>query len=134
MLIFGIISLVTGKFTLTRNKVVYGTPARMVGLILVMPLPILVIVGVMLGFGLLAQGKQLTEAEMKQLTTTGMIIGAVVILACFVAAIAVAAAYGEPARPAAVPRDRADGRDRERRDRDYDDDLPPRRPPDERYR
>src|SRR5437879_1799730 len=57
MLIFGIIALITGKFTLTRNKVVYGVPARIIGVIMILPLPLGLLVAFVIIGALVAQGR-----------------------------------------------------------------------------
>jgi hypothetical protein len=49
MLIFGIIALVRGQFTLTRTKVVSGVPARIIGFILLLPLPLMLASGLLIG-------------------------------------------------------------------------------------
>ena len=45
-LVFGIITVATGKFTLSRNKVCYGAPARVVGVLLMLPLPVALLVSI----------------------------------------------------------------------------------------
>lgn len=127
----------TGKFTLSRSKVVYGTPARMVGLVLILPLPILLFLGVMLGFGMLAQGRELTQQEIDRLKVLSVVLGVTVVLGCFITALCIAAAYGEPARksrPSWPERDDEDF-DRPRRPYHADEEEPPPRgyPPDDRY-
>jgi uncharacterized oligopeptide transporter (OPT) family protein len=142
MLIFGIIALITGKFSVTRSKVVYDTPARIVGVIMMLPLPILLMLGVALGFGLLAQGRPLNQEDLDRLKTLGMILGAVVILGCFIIGMVVAFIYAEPPRKKRG-RDEEDFEedDRPRRRRqveeeDLDEERPrrPPRPPDDRFR
>jgi hypothetical protein len=44
--ILGIAALITGKITLSKNKVVLGTPARLLGLLALTPLPIVLVIGV----------------------------------------------------------------------------------------
>jgi hypothetical protein len=41
MLIFGIIAIATGKFSLNRNRVVEGTNARIVSVVLILPVPLI---------------------------------------------------------------------------------------------
>ena len=48
-LIFGIIALATGEFKLTRKRVVTGDSARMVGVMLVLPLPLSLAAGLAMG-------------------------------------------------------------------------------------
>ncbi|HVX14459.1 MAG TPA: hypothetical protein VHC22_24950 [Pirellulales bacterium] len=57
MLVFGIVTLVKGSFTVSRNRVVYGTPAYIIGAILVMVLPTIFVIGLGLGIVMAAQGQ-----------------------------------------------------------------------------
>lgn len=50
MLIFGIIALVTGKMKLSRDKVVQGPMARFLGAVGIVPLPLAMVVGFLIGF------------------------------------------------------------------------------------
>lgn len=94
MLIFGIISLVTGKFTLSRNRVVYGTPARMVGVILLLPIPITVFCAVIVIAAAAFKGNVNPEKVTSVLIPIEL--GSVVL--CLIAALTVARVYGEPKR------------------------------------
>ena len=49
MLIFGLIGLISGKLTLSKNFVLQGTRARIAGAILALPLPLALLTGVILG-------------------------------------------------------------------------------------
>ncbi len=49
MTIFGIVTLVKGKFTLSRNKIVTGPPAYAIGVLLTATLPLLLVVGLVVG-------------------------------------------------------------------------------------
>jgi hypothetical protein len=123
MLIFGIIALVTGKFSLTRSRVVQGTAARIVGAVLVLPLPLGLLVGVVMGVGLginaAKQGKQgLDQAELAKLQPKITIIEGSLIAVCFFTALGIALATAKPPK-----------KKRRRRDEDeeYDDEDRPRR-------
>lgn len=48
MLIFGIITLIRGRFLLFRTKEVRGWPARAIGVILILPMPASFSIGVLL--------------------------------------------------------------------------------------
>lgn len=93
MLIFGIIALVKGKFTLTKKKIVTGAAARIVGVILLMPLPLSFGVGVIMGIMLAAQGRQI---QAKEIQNTGTIIEVVSVLGCCILAIGVSLATSHP--------------------------------------
>jgi hypothetical protein len=45
-LIFGVIAVTRGEFSLTRNKVVRGVPARVVGILLILVLPVALLIGI----------------------------------------------------------------------------------------
>jgi hypothetical protein len=49
LFIFGIIMLITGKMKLSAGRVVEGTPARLLGLLALLPLPLCVVVGLIYG-------------------------------------------------------------------------------------
>ena len=50
MLIFGIMALATGKLKMSKTKAAVGMPARLAGVILVIPLPLAFAVGFVMGF------------------------------------------------------------------------------------
>jgi len=50
LLIFGIIAVATGKLTLTKNHVVRGTPARLLGVVGILTLPSVLLVCFAIGF------------------------------------------------------------------------------------
>jgi hypothetical protein len=91
MLIFGIITLVRGKFLLTRAKEVRGVPARIIGVILMLPLPLSFMAGLVLGAVIAAQGKNEDE-----LRTAGIILGVSITAICFISAIVLAAVTAQP--------------------------------------
>jgi hypothetical protein len=95
-LIFGIIAVVTGKFTLSRNRVVRGTPARVVGILLMMPLPAALVAGVVVGALLVAQGKVVERGNVP--IGFGILEAAIFVL-FFVSALVVAAVNGGPPQP-----------------------------------
>src|SRR5688500_8932349 len=72
MLVIGIYALVTGKLTLSKKKVVQGTPARMIGIIGLLPLPLSFMAGVMYGATMAAQGKDFTTDKSAQWTMIGI--------------------------------------------------------------
>jgi len=57
MFIAGLVALIVGKFTLSKNNVLAGTRARIAGVILMLPLPLAfglgLILGVMIGNGII---------------------------------------------------------------------------------
>jgi dienelactone hydrolase len=57
LFILGIIALATGKLTLTKTRVVYGWPARLLGIIGLLPLPLSFGVGVAIGVLLAMRGE-----------------------------------------------------------------------------
>jgi hypothetical protein len=159
MLVFGIIALVKGKFSLTRSRVVHKVPARIIGVILVLPL----IIGQGVSFAVIfidiskeaARGKQMTFQEGFQegekLSGPLVLVNGIVTGVCMGAALVIALATARPPkkrRRIAEDEEDYDDRPRRRRRRDeeeYEDegrrgrdeeDEPPRRrrPPDEGFR
>jgi hypothetical protein len=101
MLIWGIIALSTGKFMLTRNKVVYGPMARVIGAVLILPLPVALVVGLAVGVGFAAAGKQFNFEQAKLFSP----IEAGIIFVCFLIAMGIALATGVPVRKKRIPQD-----------------------------
>jgi hypothetical protein len=95
MLIFGIITLVRGRFLLTRVKEVRGWPARIIGVFLVAPFPISFLAGIVLAAVFLALGKDVESPDFK---LSVQIAGFAVVIICFLAAIGIAMTYSEPIR------------------------------------
>ena len=142
--VFGMIALVSGKFKLSRTKVVQGAPARIIGVVLLMPIVLGqggsiiygFFVGARKGAAVAAQGKTLTPADVeemkKELETPLIVFNLVVGGISLVAALGIALATAQaPARPRRRDEDYDEDDDEDRRPRrsrdDEDDDIPRRR-------
>ncbi len=120
MLVMGIVVLVRGRMSLSKTKEVRGSIARVVGLIMIAPVPIVVVYA-------LATGKGAEDGPFGQL----FVIELGAVLACFVLALIVAYSNAElkedrsrgSRRRDPICDDDYDDRRRERgsRDDDYDD-------------
>jgi hypothetical protein len=77
MIVIGIIALVKGKLTLSKKKVVYGTPARFLAIITFMPLPTAFVIGAIVATASVAQGRTITQENFRG--TAAAIEAAVVI-------------------------------------------------------
>jgi len=107
MLIMGIVALVKGKISLTANRVVYGIPARIIGALLMLPLP-LVFGGVMvLGVFMAAQGKPVDRENLRPPAAI-MEISILVIIGITVVVIGLATAGKPPRKKKRLPRDEPD--------------------------
>ncbi len=95
MLIFGIITLIRGRFLLTRAKEVRGWKARFIGLLLVMPFPLSFLIGMVLGAIFLSTGK---DVEGQDFRSAAFIAEFSIVAVCFIAAIGVATVFAEPIR------------------------------------
>ena len=95
MLIIGIITLIRGRFLLNRAMEVRGWTARIIGLILVLPFPLSFFVGIVLGAIFLTAGKGVDGEEFK---TTAQTAGFVIVVCCFLLAIALAVFFAVPVR------------------------------------
>lgn len=94
--VVGIIVLFTGKLKLSANKVVEGTPARLLALILLAPFPLAFIAGVGVGLWAAAAGKSLDDIRTPvTLIEAGLTVGAAVI--AFSIAYAIARPPGQQA-------------------------------------
>ncbi|MCC6419604.1 MAG: hypothetical protein IT429_15325 [Gemmataceae bacterium] len=142
MLVLGIITVATGKLSTSAGKECRGVPARIAGVLLILPLPISLLIGLMIAVILTSQGRNFDErAAWPTLVELGVFL--VFVITAFVIA-------GMNARPigrttARRRRDDYDERDypEERLPRGYRDDRGygdpnygegPRRPPDDRIR
>jgi hypothetical protein len=140
MLIFGIVALAKGSFSLTRGRVVKGIPARMVGLLLVLPFPISFGAGLALGVYAVSTG--MPEQQVHDIAN---VLGVVIAFGFLIAALVTAFVFAtpvEPKRPRFAEEDEDDygsryedrrGRPREMPPRDYEGKDPGshRRPDDE---
>jgi hypothetical protein len=79
MLIAGIVALFKGKFALTRNQVVEGATARVVGFVLLLPLPLAFAVGFLIGFNEAVNGNRVQTANLQGTLT---LVEVVIVVAC----------------------------------------------------
>jgi hypothetical protein len=86
LMVMGIIALVKGKLTLTKNRVVHGTPARLLAILTFLPMPLAFASGVTYGVYLVAQGREVTEDSVRY-TMIGVEVGILVL--CIVALYAI---------------------------------------------
>lgn len=54
MFVYGIVVLVRGQLTLSQRKVVYGTPARCLAILLLAPIPLMVVTAIGVGIYIVA--------------------------------------------------------------------------------
>jgi len=93
ILIFGIVTLVKGELTLSKNKVLAGTPARVVGIVMALMLPALFAVGLFIGVMMAAMlGRQPTQEDLQMLAGLDLlfVLGTVVFVGIM------GAVYGKP--------------------------------------
>lgn len=95
MLIFGIIALIRGRYLLFRTREVRGWPARIVGIFLIMPFPLSLLAGMVLGAVYLAMGKSVDDPDFLLAAQVGEFV---IVFLCFVLAIIIAMHYSEPIR------------------------------------
>src|SRR5262245_24540363 len=57
MLVAGLMALVSGKFTLIKNKTITGLSARLAGLVLLLPLPLSFVAGLVIALAKSAPGR-----------------------------------------------------------------------------
>lgn len=125
LFIMGVIALVNGKMKFSANKVVEGTPARLLGVLAVLTLPIVFGLGFAYGFLVGVNNPDgLPQAELDRIRINATIIELVVVALVCITIFAVGFSIGGP------PEEERRAR-RRRRDRDYDeedeDDRPRRR-------
>jgi hypothetical protein len=95
LLLFGIVTMIRGKFLLSRGREVRGAMARIIGLILVLPFPLSFMLLFIASLILTVQGKAINEANLRMM---GTVIELSMVALCFVSAIALAAAVAKPIR------------------------------------
>ncbi|HEX7449146.1 MAG TPA: hypothetical protein VF306_16450 [Pirellulales bacterium] len=106
MFVFGIITLVKGRFQLSRTKVVVGAPAYAIGAILTAVLPVALMIGVIVGLAVFAQaGAAPGEGINAQQRIAYGSVDAGVVLVALVAVMAIAFATAKEAakKPRATP-------------------------------
>jgi hypothetical protein len=156
MFVFGIIALVKGKFSLTGSRIVHQVPARIIGVILLLPLIIGQGVGFAIGFAkgaeFAAKGKEFSFHDAMSLQGPILAVNGIVTGVSLLAALGIAIGTAKPKSKRRRMRDEDEHNDyddrlRRRRDddedqdepprrrrRDDDDDEQPRRRPDDRYK
>lgn len=109
LLIAGIIALVTGKIKLSRARVATGAAARLAGLVMILPLPLALIAGFVIGMLNASQGKTVRIAELLPKTA---IVELCIVAVCALLAVGIALFTARPRedvepRRRTVPKDRA---------------------------
>lgn len=91
MFIFGIMTLAKGSFTLSRNRVVRGAPAYVIGAILTAVLPVVLGIGFAIGFFIAAKGGNPQDMKIGPLAA----VDPIVVLLALVAVLAIGLATGK---------------------------------------
>ena len=94
LFVMGVIALVKGKLTLSKTRVVYGTPARLLAIIAFLPLPLAFSAGVVYGVILAAQGREVT---IDSVGPTMIGIEVAILVACIAAMYGIGWAIAKPA-------------------------------------
>ena len=134
MLVYGIIAVSTGRFSLSAQKEARGVPARIAGVLLILPLPVAFLVGFMVGAAMAAQGRAFDIQHIPPWITF-MELGIFAVFA--ISAFVVAGVNAQPVQKYAPPKPPYDDYPEEERQRPphggYEDQSRP-QPPDDRYR
>jgi hypothetical protein len=131
--VFGIIALIKGEFYLTRDRVVRAVPARIIGVILLLPFPLAFMVGAALGLFIELRGGNVNVND-KGFMGTAAVLELMIMGGCLLAAILIAALNAKPVRRKRRRRREDDEDEEEDRPRrrtryeDEEDEPPPRRP------
>jgi hypothetical protein len=113
LLIGGILALVRGRMSFSKNKVATGTPARIAGIIMLLPIPLAFGVIFCYAFLMGASGAVVDENSLRG---TAIVIEIAIVVLCFAVAMLIAGVFGES------PFDVKKRKRLERFDEDYDDD------------
>jgi hypothetical protein len=100
MLVLGLIALCSGKLTLSKNQVVYGTPARLLGLVAMAPFPLSFAVGFAIA---VSQGIQGKAVNVKSMPWELILIEGCIVVACLATVYGVGWSYAESSIPVAKP-------------------------------
>lgn len=91
MSVFGLVTLIRGQFSLSRSKVVRGTPAYIIGGLLLSTLPIALGLGMVIGFVLAARtGQPPTIEEMAPYGIVDVVVVVVILAAVLTVALSTA--------------------------------------------
>jgi hypothetical protein len=131
-LVYGIMTLVRGRFSLGKTKEVRGAPAYVIGVVLLATIPVAVVAAIIINFDDIAKGNGPQPFQMNAKTVLPDVIG---VVACWGTALVIAFAKAEPKvderrRLADDEYDDYEDLPRRRRRRDLDDgqdDVPRRR-------
>jgi len=124
-IVYGIITLVKGKFPVGKTKEVRGVPAYLIGLILLSVIPVAVVVAIIMNWDDIAQGKQPDPFKFEAKNVLPDVIG---VFGCGGLALVIALMTAKPKEQDRRQRDYDDyDDDRPRRIRDDYDDRPRRR-------
>src|SRR2546422_7657003 len=91
-LAMGIVGVSTGKITLSRKRVITGPAARWIGVMLILPLPVALVAGLVVGVLMEAAGAVRNQAAMaNDLWLMGFIIELSIFAVCVVIATLIGA-------------------------------------------
>jgi hypothetical protein len=82
MLVFGVFTLVNGSFRMSQEKVVWGVPARIMGALLLVPMPLEFVILFTTIFVYAAQDRPFDPSNMRWLvlTNAGIVLGTCVLI------------------------------------------------------
>jgi hypothetical protein len=96
MFVLGMIGVVKGKVSLTRTRVTIGTPARVAGALLLIPLPVYIVANVVAGIAIFGQAAQPSNPAFEATAAIVSVVSIAVSAACFLAAIVLCAVTAKP--------------------------------------
>lgn len=99
MLIAGILALVRGRVAWGKARAVTGPAARVIGVVLLLPIPLAFAVGFAIGFESGLRGQQLSAADKEFITLTEVVIT----VACLLVALAISGVTSKPTTEAEPP-------------------------------
>jgi hypothetical protein len=123
LFVLGIIGLSRGKVSLTRTRIVTGTPARIIGAIFLVPLPVYVLINVIAGVSMFGADNAKPDPAVAAGVGIVALLGVGIIILCLIVGTVLAIVYAEPVvTKRKIRYDDDDDRPRRRRARDDDDD------------
>src|SRR5262245_22776967 len=95
MIVWGLVALFRGEFQLNPTRVVKGVAARLIGLLLLLPLPVSFAIGFLIGLSVASEGRRFDPAAWR---LTLVAVEAAVTLGCLAVALLAGLLCGQTVR------------------------------------
>jgi hypothetical protein len=97
-LVYGIMTLVRGRFAWGKHKEVRGAPAYVIGVVLLATIPVAVVVAIVLNFDDIMKGNGPQPFQLGQMNWRTVLPDVIAVFGCWGTALVIAAVKAEPKR------------------------------------